>query len=130
LAYLSKGDTRAAEKEAREAIKLSPQSPIFYATLGRVLNHQDRFIEAKSAYERAIELNPEYALGHHYLGLLLYSDLNLSGEGERKFRAAISFAPKFAQAHTYLGLTLLEDEAFDEAGDELEEALELDPDFR
>lgn len=130
LAYLIyKADFQEAEKEFREALKQNPAVPLFHNNLGAALYYQGRLAEAETAYKKAIELSPEFALPHHNLGILYYYGLDLDNEAEKEFRQAVRFAPEFASAHAHLGLILGDKEEFDDAEEELIEAIELDSDL-
>jgi len=44
-----------------KAIKLNPRYAIAYNNLGNIYLHQQKLTAAKQAYEKAIELKPDYA---------------------------------------------------------------------
>jgi Tetratricopeptide repeat/TPR repeat/MerR HTH family regulatory protein len=66
-------------------------------------------IEARAAYERALELDPTFADAHLNLGRH-YHDLNELGKAEAHYREAVRHAPDDPTAHFNLGV-LLEDRA-------------------
>ncbi len=58
---LKKEDFAAAEKNAREVIRINPKSGDGYAILAYALGLQERMKEAKEAARKAIELSPDDA---------------------------------------------------------------------
>jgi adenylate cyclase len=64
LAYQTPPDAEGAEEAARQAIRLQSISPGAYYQLGRALLAQDRFDEAKSAFETALKQGPGFTSGH------------------------------------------------------------------
>jgi tetratricopeptide (TPR) repeat protein len=61
-----------------QAVKVSPQQPVFFNQLGVSYRHKGLFDKARQAYESALALDADYADAHLNLGVLL--DLYL-GEG-------------------------------------------------
>ncbi|MEE8368627.1 MAG: protein kinase [Thermoanaerobaculia bacterium] len=70
LAYQTPPDGDGAVEAAQEALRLQPDFPGAYYHLGRGLIHQARYEQARQAFERALELNPEFTAAH--LGLAQY----------------------------------------------------------
>ena len=64
-----------AVAELELAVKASPRQPVYFNQLGITYRLQGQFAKAREAYERAIDLNPEYATATLNLGIL--SDLYL-----------------------------------------------------
>ena len=105
-----------------------------YYLKGRQLFHQLIFDEAKTMFEKTIELDPEYASA--YAGLAdvhswLYewvgskeSDLVAA---ERNSLKALSLAPDLAESHTARGFVLSLASKYAEAEKEFKEAIRLDP---
>ncbi len=72
LAYEQPPEAAAAEKAARESLRLQPSLYVAYYHLGRALFLQQRYAEAIAAFEHARELNPtssylDLGLGQVYL---------------------------------------------------------------
>jgi len=70
LAYFSLQQTDLAEQAFRQAIKLNPDDAVAYNHLGILQRHKGRFQEALNQYQRAIEIDADYAPAHLNLGIL------------------------------------------------------------
>ncbi len=93
--------------------------------------HLDR---AKLQFERAIELDPDYALAwagltYVFVDTYWYEDnkQTLVDKAKEASRRAVELAPHLAESHAALGLTYRVAEQFDEAEVEFEKAIELNP---
>jgi tetratricopeptide (TPR) repeat protein len=58
LVELEAGQARAAEEHVRQAMALEPGDPEWEATLGQVLDAQERYAEAADAFARAAAIDP------------------------------------------------------------------------
>jgi len=88
--------------------------------------HDYDFLTAEKEFERSIELNPRYAIAHHWFGVYL----GLMGryeEGYTELKRAIRLDPHAGVIHFGLGLVYLCSRRYDQAIEQLERALELDP---
>ena len=99
-----------------------------------LLNHSNQYEEAKTCYEKLIELNPNYAAAHNNLGNLLINHFNQYEEAKTCYEKAIKLDPSCAGFQYHLG-SLLERHLnqHEEAKACYEKAIELDPncaDFR
>jgi tetratricopeptide (TPR) repeat protein len=75
-----------AEKYARKALALEPDLAQAYASLGLIDTWRFRFAVAGKELTRALDLNPNYAIAHHYrsVGLLMLGRLEEAlAENER-----------------------------------------------
>ena len=61
IAYRKKGDFAEAEATYRRAILVSERYPFIWYNLGNVLVDQGRQSEARAAFEKALELKPDFA---------------------------------------------------------------------
>lgn len=81
IVYLKQEKYGDAEDVLREALKVNEQNPYAHNSLGVALREQGDFEQAKTHYQRAIELDPRYARAHFNMGVLaeLYmQDLQLA----------------------------------------------------
>jgi tetratricopeptide (TPR) repeat protein len=98
-----------------------------YYNLGAGLNLQRRFDEAIGCYQKALEINPNFAEAHNNLGTTLNSQGRLD-EAIGCFQKALKINPYFAEAHNNLGTALYSQGRLDEAIREFQEVLRLKPD--
>lgn len=76
LAYLGKGNYQQAFDELNTLRSQAPRNPVVRVALGRVLIAQEKLPQAIAEYRRALEIFPNYAAAHYYLGIaLMKSDL-------------------------------------------------------
>jgi tetratricopeptide (TPR) repeat protein len=65
-----KGDDEAALQNIQTALSLDPQHAAALNQLGMLERRKGRFLEAESAYMKAVTASPDYALAHYNLGVL------------------------------------------------------------
>jgi len=66
----AKGDDVAAGQHIRDALSLDSEHPAALNQLGMLERRSGRFLEAESAYMKAVTASPDYALAHYNLGVL------------------------------------------------------------
>ena len=84
--------------------------------------------KARSYFERAVRIKPNYADGHYNLGVLLESEGRLAGAVER-YRRAVQSQPGHVQAHNNLGNLLFSQGKREEALRHYRRVLQESPDF-
>ncbi len=93
----------------QEAVKL-PIYPLLklgaYNNLGSVLKASGDLVGAKTAYETAIKIDPNFATGHYNLGMI-QKTMNLYTDAIASYQKAIQLNPKYADACQNLGVVLL-----------------------
>lgn len=131
------GGADEAEREERllrDALALDPEYAVAWAHLSVnfALRPWDLAMDvawgdsALTAARRAIELDPELAMGHYALGEAYHTVGFLDG-AEEAFHAAIALDPNMAEAHLDLGRTAAVRGRFDDAIEHLGSALLRDP---
>src|SRR5512141_2739591 len=129
---LSEDEKKAIEKSRTENVEAYE-----YYLRGRQFFHQLRrksLEHARQMFNRAIEVDPEYALAHAGVAdccslLYMYFDareLNLR-QADIASRKAMELEPDLAEAHVARGLAVSLSEHYDEAEVEFETAMRLDP---
>lgn len=113
---------------AEEGVMETPET---YFALG-VFRYGQRWKDAplatsETAFRKAIELNPDWALPHNGLGLTLMY-MERFEEAEASFRRAIQLDSTWSRPHNDLAVLLRHTERLDEAEAEALIALSLDPD--
>jgi serine/threonine protein kinase/Tfp pilus assembly protein PilF len=125
------------EKKAIEKVRTVNVEAYDYYIRGRQFFHQLRrksLEYAKQMFNRAIEVDPEYALAHAGVAdcsslLFMYFDareLNLR-QADVSSRKAMELEPELAEAHVARGLAVSLSKHYDEAAREFEAAMKLDP---
>lgn len=115
---------KAAEREALEAIRLSPNSSVVHAYYCYFLLSAERFDEGVAEALKAQSLDPVSSMSAFAVG----SAFGISGDFHRaieEFQAGISLNPDFYILHSWLGQTLYASGQFAKAIVADEKALEL-----
>jgi tetratricopeptide (TPR) repeat protein len=108
-------------------IKLKPEDATAHLNLGIVQFNKKKFDEAETHLRKALELKSGGPSGHYYLGLTLVSTKRYS-DAQTEFEAAIANGGEnLPLAHKYLGGLYMSAHKNQEAADELEKYLKLDP---
>ncbi len=119
-------DSVKALEQAKLAAKQFPGLARSHYELGFQLASFGRFQESKPAFEKALELDPEYAEAYYSLGDLLLKE----GHGDlalAHFQKALAKNPALIEARVGLGKALLSLQKNDEVVSEMEKAIALDP---
>src|SRR5216684_4162198 len=129
LSIFSPEDGCAKAKQlAAQALEMNPNLAESHASLAwATLIYDHDFRAAEREFERSIELNPRYAHAHHWFGLYL----GLTGryeEGYTELKRAIRLEPHSIMNQT-LGFIFVFNRRYDQAKEQFEKALELDPNF-
>ncbi|HSL53304.1 MAG TPA: tetratricopeptide repeat protein, partial [Pyrinomonadaceae bacterium] len=108
-------------------IKLKPNDPAAHLSYGIAAYNQKKMEDAERHFRKALELKSVGPTAHYYLGLILVSTKRFP-EAQTEFEAAIANGGEnLALAHRYLGGLLMGAGKNQEAADELEKYLKLDP---
>jgi len=94
--------------------------------LGNVLDDQNKYAEAIVKFQKAIELDPKFAMAYNNWGYAL-DDRNKYDEAIVKFQKAIDLDPKLAMAYNNWGYALDHQHKYDEAIIKYQKAIDLDP---
>ena len=114
--------------ETYEALlKLKPNEASAHLDLGIVAFNKKKFDDAESHLRKALELKSPGPSAHYYLGLTLIS-LKRYPEAQTEFEATVANGGEnLALAHKYLGGLYMSAQKNQQAADELEKYLKLDP---
>jgi tetratricopeptide (TPR) repeat protein len=124
---LDQGLDDAAVVAFERAARANPGASTLYR-LGTLLTRTGEKARARSAFERALALQPDLAEANNDLGALLAQEGNLDAAIGR-FRAALASMPDYPDALNNLGYALLLTGHNQEARVLYEKALALQPDF-
>ncbi len=127
LELSEQGYDAAALVAFEHVAKVDPSAITFY-NLGTLYLRRGRTADAKSAFERALRLQADYADANNSLGALMAQNGDVPGAIER-FRAALTAKPEFADAMNNLGFALFQTGDAAHARELYEKALALQPEF-
>jgi TolB-like protein/Tfp pilus assembly protein PilF len=133
LAYYGGAPAQEALPKAREAalkaLSLDDNLAESHNALGFVLVLYDYdYTGSERQYRRVIELNPNYALAHQNLGVML-NRIGRHEEGMAEIRRALEIEPLSIVINRLYGDALVCSKRYDEALAQLKKTLELDPAF-
>jgi tetratricopeptide (TPR) repeat protein len=109
-----------------DTVRASPFSWTAQNQLGAALSQRGDLDGAIVHYQRALEINPDYAEAHNNLGIALYRQ-DQTEAAMAEYRRAISSRPTYAEAHYNLGNAFLSEHRFNDAIAEYSTALEIKP---
>lgn len=118
-------DFQTAETLWRDTVAKRPENPRAHNNLGFVLYEQGQVTEPAACYERALQLDPDYADAHSNYGALLFK-LGRVEEALAHERRAVELRPGLAIAHNNLAAALIQVGLFAEALDHAEQAVKID----
>jgi Tfp pilus assembly protein PilF/peroxiredoxin len=127
LELSEQGFDRPALATFERVAKLDPSAITFY-NLGTLYMKLGQPSGARTAFERALSLDPEYADANNTLGALLAQNGDFGGAVAR-FRKALETKPEYADALNNLGYVLFQTGQPREAYELYQRALQLQPDF-
>ncbi|KAA3605538.1 MAG: tetratricopeptide repeat protein [Planctomycetota bacterium] len=105
-----------------------PESSYARYHCGLLYDHTEEWEKAKEHYQRSVELNPSFSLGHHNLGVALFH-LKQFSEATSAVHRAIDLNPDYAKAYSSLGVILRLQGQWKEAVSAFQEAIRRDPNF-
>jgi tetratricopeptide (TPR) repeat protein len=96
--YEKKGDQAAAQAEYKALADADPgRAAVTWYNVGAIAKNQDRNDEAVKAFQKAVELDPSYAIAHRELGYALVKQGDFKGAVSH-FNKYLELAPKAADA--------------------------------
>ena len=108
-------------------LKLKPNDAAAHLNLGIVAFNKKKFEDAESHLRKAVELHSAGPSAHYYLGLTLIS-VKRYPDALAEFEATVANGGEnLALAHKYLGGLYMSAQKNQQAADELEKYLKLDP---
>jgi TolB-like protein/Tfp pilus assembly protein PilF len=125
----SREATLKARESALTALSLEPSLGEPHATLGLLLTDSDfDFTGAEREFQRAIELNPNYATAHQWFGEML-GYAGRFQESFAEFRRALEIDPMSLPINWNYGRSLYYARRYDESLAQLKKTVELDANF-
>jgi TolB-like protein/Tfp pilus assembly protein PilF len=115
---------------AKKALALDETLAEAHTTLALALWYYDfDFTQANREFQRAIELNPNYATGHQQYGNNTLSALGRFHEAIVEGKRAVELDPLSLVINTDLGMNYYYARRYDEAIEQLRKTLEMDPGY-
>jgi hypothetical protein len=125
--YMKLNQMDKAAETYEALLKLKPEDPLAHLNLGIARYNQKKFDEAETHLRKALELKNTGPMAHYYLGMTLIS-LKRYGDALPEFEATVANGGEnIALAHKYLGGLYMSANKNQQAADELEKYLKLDP---
>ena len=119
-----------AMAEAKKALELDDTLAEAHTTLALALWYYDfDFSQANREFQRAIELNPNYATGHQQYGNNTLSALGRFDEAIAEGKRAVELDPLSLVINADLGMNYYYARRYDEAITQLRKTLEMDPGY-
>ena len=119
-----------AKAAAKKALELDDALGEAHTSLAQVLCYFDfDFSQATREFQRAIELNPNYATAHQWYGNSDLVALARFDDATAEVKRAIELDPLSLVINTDLGTTYYRARRYDEAIEQLRKTLEMDPGF-
>ncbi|MEW6658988.1 MAG: tetratricopeptide repeat protein [Thermodesulfobacteriota bacterium] len=115
-----------AKEQFAQGVKADPENAEIWAALGSTNLSLKDYPAAKEALTKAVTINPEVPRGKMFLGVTYYFQGNLV-EAKRLLQEAKALNPNDAMAHYYLALLASQSQRPQEALQELEIGLSIDP---
>src|SRR5215469_7312566 len=113
---------------AKKALALDDTLAEAHTTLGMAIySYEFDFGQANREFQRAIELNPNYATGHQQYGNVTLAALGLFYEAIADGKRAVELDPLSLIINVDLGVTYFFARRYDEAIAQQRKALEIDP---
>lgn len=118
-----------ARDAALKALQLDDELSEAHASLGQIREIYDYdFAGAEREFNRAIELNPNYAPAHQWYGELL-AHLGRREESYAKFQRALELEPFSLPVNQFYSESLIFARRYDDAEAQVQKTLELEPGF-
>ncbi|MBZ5623342.1 MAG: tetratricopeptide repeat protein [Acidobacteriia bacterium] len=111
----------------RELLAESPRDPRALSSKGRILMVEQKYAEAKTALDQAVQSDPQSSTGHYLLGVA-ESSLGLSDQARASFARTLELSPGMADAAAALADLSARNGDSDEALRLSNQALQNNPD--
>ena len=127
LIYFEKGDTRNAEEFISRAIENDETVPLFYVSLGDVLQVKGNFSDAAACYRKALSLNPDLVEALCNMGNLLRQQGKFN-HAIACYQKSLAINPLLPEVHNNMGLAYHKKNDYDAAVSCFKQSVSLKPD--
>jgi TolB-like protein/Flp pilus assembly protein TadD len=118
-----------ARAAAQKAVELDDSLAEAHTSLAYVFYVDFENAQSVKEFERAISLNPNYAMAHHWYGTLLLSALGRFDQAIAELKRALELDPVVPIIGVSLGATYRQARRYDEAIAQLRDSVEMHPEF-
>ena len=119
-----------AKAAAKKALAFDDTLAEAHASLAYILQVYDLdFDGSEKEFQRAIELNPNYATAHHWYGIVLLAPLGRFDQAILELKRALELDPLSLPINASLGRTYYLARRYNEAIEQLRKTLEMNPGF-
>ncbi len=122
------GQLTKAEHDCRRLLHAYPQSLIVHNILGTAFIGQGKLREAVQAYDKAIQLKPDYAEAYNNRGVAL-RDIGQLEESVKSYDKAIQLKPDYTEAYNNRGVALSDLGQLEESVRNYDKAIQLKPGY-
>ena len=117
------------ESTIARALELDSELGEAYASLGAINRMRGEFAAAEESYQRAIELNPNYATSYHFYANMMRDQFDRPENALALRRKAAELDPLSAVINKNVGIDLHVLGRFDESLLQFEKTIETNPDY-
>lgn len=118
-----------AKKATAKALEIDHTLAVAHASLAFIKeNYEWDWVGAGREYQKAIDLNPNYATAHQWYGMY-FMKLGQFERASRELKRALRFDPRSLIINADLGLPFYFKGQYDEAIEQYRKVLEMDQDF-
>jgi eukaryotic-like serine/threonine-protein kinase len=114
---------------AQKAVELDDSLPEAHNSLAAELASAERWSEAEKEFQRALQLNPNYATAHYFYGVEFLIPQKRFDEALQEFKIALSLDPLSPIVNTNLAMLYMEMHRYPEAKEQFEKTIARDPQF-
>jgi tetratricopeptide (TPR) repeat protein len=125
-ANVSRGNYSKAAALFSQLLQKNPHDAILNYAVGAVYYLQGKYTEAESSLKQSLLAQPDQVAASYYLGLT-YDAIGDDDKAIPIFRDLLKRHPQHAQSYVKLGGILVREHKYDEAQEDLERAVSLDP---
>jgi TolB-like protein/DNA-binding winged helix-turn-helix (wHTH) protein/Tfp pilus assembly protein PilF len=119
----------AGKKAAHQALLLDPNLAEAHTALALLLSGGYNFTDEEREFKLAVNLDPNYATGHHWYGEVYLVQMGRFEEANREMRQALALDPASRIIATDWGTVLFWERRYDEAYRQLSKVIAMDAEF-
>jgi tetratricopeptide (TPR) repeat protein len=125
-AHVAKGDLPKAASLLAGLLEKHPQDAVLNYAMGAVYYLEGKYAEAESSLKQSLHAQPDQVAASYYLGLT-YDTIGQDDRAVAVFRDLLKKHPQHAPSYVKLGSILLRKHQYDEAQQDLDRAVLLEP---